>query len=214
MILLLTGILASTVHVVSGPDHLAAVGPLAIESQKKSWKIGLLWGLGHTFGVLIIGLFFLMFRDFIPIDAISGYSESLVGIILILIGFWAFYKIRKHNSSVHPHPHPHNHLHQYSRNTVAAASVGILHGLAGVSHLLGIIPTLALPSKLDASLYIAGFGVGTISSMIIFASILGHLSYSFSENKKEKLLTSLQLTGGFAAVIVGIFWITNSILQV
>ena len=206
MIHILTGIVASSAHVLSGPDHLAAVGPLAIETQKRSWKIGLFWGMGHTFGVLITGLFFLMFRDFIPVESISGYSEILVGFILLAIGGWAFYKIKRDNSH-----HHHDHI-QYSNNTIAAASVGILHGLAGVSHLLGIMPTLALPSKFDAAMYITGFGIGTVASMVIFASILGRLSHNFSASKKEKLLKGLRLIGGIAAIVVGVFWITSSIL--
>jgi len=32
---LLAGILASLLHVISGPDHLAAISPLVIASKKK-----------------------------------------------------------------------------------------------------------------------------------------------------------------------------------
>ena len=44
---IIAGIIASMLHVISGPDHLAAVMPFAIESKKKAWKIGLFWGFGH-----------------------------------------------------------------------------------------------------------------------------------------------------------------------
>ena len=37
---LFAGIIASALHVVSGPDHLAAVTPIALESRSKVWKIG------------------------------------------------------------------------------------------------------------------------------------------------------------------------------
>ena len=68
---LLAGIAASILHVVSGPDHLAAVTPLAIETRRKVWKIGLFWGFGHLTGMLLIGLLFLLFRQYIPIEKIS-----------------------------------------------------------------------------------------------------------------------------------------------
>ncbi len=62
---LLSGILTSMLHVISGPDHLAAVTPLVIESKRKAWKIGLSWGIGHIVGMLLIGIVFLIFKDFI-----------------------------------------------------------------------------------------------------------------------------------------------------
>ena len=52
---LFAGIIAAMLHVISGPDHLAAVTPFAIESKKKAWKVGLFWGIGHLLGMLSIG---------------------------------------------------------------------------------------------------------------------------------------------------------------
>ncbi|MAY53071.1 MAG: nickel transporter, partial [Flavobacteriaceae bacterium] len=60
--ILFSAILASILHVISGPDHLAAVTPLAISSQRKGWKIGLFWGFGHLIGMLLIGVLFLLFK--------------------------------------------------------------------------------------------------------------------------------------------------------
>ena len=90
---LLAGIAASILHVVSGPDHLAAVTPLAIETRRKVWKIGLFWGFGHLTGMLLIGLLFLLFRQYIPIEKISEHSEQLVGAVLIIVGLWALYSV-------------------------------------------------------------------------------------------------------------------------
>lgn len=42
MLTVLTGFIASVAHVVTGPDHLAAVTPLAIDTRKKSWVIDVL----------------------------------------------------------------------------------------------------------------------------------------------------------------------------
>ncbi|HPI87444.1 MAG TPA: hypothetical protein PLR01_13805, partial [Bacteroidales bacterium] len=72
MIQLLTGFLAAAVHVVTGPDHLAAVTPLAIENRKKAWNIGLMWGIGHVAGMLLIGLLYLAFKSMINVEKISG----------------------------------------------------------------------------------------------------------------------------------------------
>jgi len=52
---ILTGLLAGGVHVLSGPDHLAAVAPLAVQ-DRSAWRSGLRWGLGHSSGVLLVGV--------------------------------------------------------------------------------------------------------------------------------------------------------------
>lgn len=237
MLLLITGIIASTLHVIAGPDHLAAVTPLAIENKNKSWMVGISWGIGHVFGMLLIGALFILFKEYIPVEAISEHSEKLVGIVLVLIGIWAIIKAysnrklgRKHShphvhlqpkSHVHIHAHKHSsgkvthqhtHLSQYKQNNIAAFLVGTLHGLAGISHLLLILPTLALPTVRDSILYLVGFGIGTIAAMAIYASILGLISLRTTLLHKRNLYTVLRLTGGSFAILVGVFWFFSKAL--
>lgn len=230
---LLTGIVAAIVHVVSGPDHLAAVTPLAIESKNRSWSVGLSWGLGHTFGMLIVGVLFIIFKDFVNVDVISEYGEIIVGFLLIAIGVWAISKIYiRHGAIMHQHAHPHihedeihihshshkdegTHVHKHKKsnrqNILTALGIGILHGVAGVSHLIAVLPTLALPSKADSISYLTGFGGGTIIAMVLFAFILGFISQKTTENKKEKLYKYMRIAGGSVAIIVGCLWIVYSI---
>lgn len=204
MIHLVEGIIASSLHVISGPDHLAAVTPIAIESKSKSWLVGLFWGIGHTAGVLLIGLLFLLFREILPVEKISEYSEQIVGIVLVAIGVWALIKVRNGFGKKHINKAQKN-------NIITAISVGLIHGFAGVSHLIGILPTLALPSTIDSVLYLSGFGIGTIFTMICFSWILGSLAQKLSEQKKSKLFRNLRIFGGFVAIAVGVFWFFNAI---
>ncbi len=120
MITFLTGFIASVAHVATGPDHLAAVTPLAIDSRKKSWIVGLLWGLGHTIGMLLIGLLFFLFKELLPIDAISKYSDTVIGFLLIGIGSWALLRIYlqhshgyKQHSHFHTRPFLYAHIHKH-----------------------------------------------------------------------------------------------------
>lgn len=241
MIQFITGLTAAAAHVLSGPDHLAAVTPLAIESRRKAWSIGLAWGAGHTLGILLIGILFLLFREVIPVERISEHSELLVGIMLIFIGAWAISKVfvkersRRHSHLhthaagsdvyVHLHDHQHDnnsghntrkaHSHDHARhhrqNLRASLGVGIFHGLAGVSHLLAILPTLALPTKLDAALYLIGFGVGTLAAMMLFATILGFVSGKTSMAGRAKTYNLLRIIGGAAAIVIGIWWIVLAV---
>lgn len=240
MLNLLTGIIAAIAHVLSGPDHLAAVTPLAIESKKRSWAVGLAWGIGHTLGILLIGVLFLFFRELIPVEKISEHSEQLVGIMLILIGVWAIVKVGiKNRSGKHAHPHVHKttegeivHIHahdhsiehnhsnanahqhdhkkQHKQNVKASLGIGIFHGLAGVSHLFAILPTLALPSMFDATMYLSGFGIGTITAMILFSALLGYISTKTDMSGRVHAFQILRVVGGVAAIIVGIWWMYSS----
>ncbi len=133
------GVFAGLFHVISGPDHLAAVAPLAVDRARPHWRAGLQWGLGHTSGVLLIGMLLLGFREFIPIALISAYSERIVGIILLCIGVWAALRARDLRSDAHAHGH--------AAGSGASFVMGTVHGVAGSSHLFGILPALALPTQ-------------------------------------------------------------------
>jgi len=222
MIAILTGIIAGSIHVFTGPDHLAAIAPLSLDSKKSSWQIGLRWGIGHTAGVFIVGAIALLLREFIHIESLSAYSERIVGIVLIGIGLWGFYSSFKKKVHAHEHTHDgktHIHLHYHSlqnshnkpeahKHTHAALSVGIIHGLAGSSHLFGILPALAFSTRIEAVLYLLFFGVGTIAAMLIFSSTMGYIAFRF---EKLKFKYYQWLLYGFSgiAVFVGVFWLAQ-----
>ena len=161
----IAGFAAGLLHVLSGPDHLAAVAPFAAGQPGGQWRAGLRWGLGHTAGVMLIGLLLLAFRGVLPIDALSAYSERVVGVVLLGVGVWAFMRART--------PRPHQHV-----AASASFGVGVLHGFAGSSHLFGVLPALALPTTGEAVLYLAGFGLAAVAGMTAFASIVGAVAVS------------------------------------
>lgn len=224
----IAALIASILHVITGPDHLAAVIPFAIESKKKAWKIGLFWGIGHLFGMISIGILFLLFKELIPVDSISNYSEQLVGIVLLMIGVWSFYKIFKedkkhkhlhvhgiHTVAIHKHEHSHHHEtahhhthnHQLKQSSFASLSIGFLHGLAGISHFLLFIPVASFKSQLDSISYLFGFSCGIVIAMTSFALLIGRIS-SFSKNEhNDTLFKGIRFAGGIFAVIIGLYWI-------
>src|SRR5918996_3874668 len=90
MLSLLTGALAGFFHVLSGPDHLAAVAPLALADRQRGWLTGWTWGIGHAAGVVVVAILAIVLRSALPpIDAISAWSERVVGAALIAVGLWA-----------------------------------------------------------------------------------------------------------------------------
>lgn len=220
MIAAITGLIAGIIHVWSGPDHLAAIAPLAVRKPVRSWIPGARWGLGHSAGVAVIGLLSLWLRDLIPVNLVSSWGERLVGIMLIGIGYWALRKAMR----VHAHEHEHDgdrhvHLHAHTHNvahdqptahshTHAAFGIGILHGLAGSSHFLGVLPILAFPTRLQAIGYLTAFGVGTILSMATFSSLLGWLTSRWA-GRSAKIYRGLMSACAASAMAVGCFWLVH-----
>ena len=69
MTLALAALVAGFVHVLSGPDHLAAIAPYAVDGKTRAWRTGVRWGLGHATGALAVGLLMLAVREALPVDA-------------------------------------------------------------------------------------------------------------------------------------------------
>lgn len=230
---LLAGITASLLHIISGPDHLAAVTPLAIETRRKVWRIGLYWGFGHLTGMFLVGLLFLIFKEYIPLKRISKHSEQLVGVVLIAVGIWAlfsiFYKNKNHR---HPHVHdgeePYIHVHEHEHENSklehshahdkkvkqsrwSSFGIGVLHGLAGIAHFILLLPVLGFENQIDSIQYIAGFGLGTVLAMTIYTFLLGKIVIYSKDQNSKSLFRTIRLSGGLFALAIGIYWLYLSL---
>lgn len=220
----IAGIIAGTVHVLAGPDHLAAVAPLAAGGHQRGWRVGLSWGLGHATGVLLIGILALLLRDLLPLELISSWSERLVGVALIAIGAWGLHRAMRqrlhahehsHDGVRHAHIHFHHHIKEENKNhehrqphlhSHLSIGMGILHAFAGSANILGVLPALAIPGFAGALTYLLFFGLGSIATMTIFGTLI--------QVSLEKLQRSgfnpyrIFLTGtSTAAIAVGGIWL-------
>lgn len=215
-----TGFVAGILHVISGPDHVAAVAPFAAQKKEKTWQVGFFWGIGHTGGVWLVGILALILREVLPLELISSWSERLVGVVLIGIGLWGIRRAMKTKIHYHEHEHGesgkhgHFHFHPASEDheqagshahTHAPLGIGILHGLAGSSHFLGILPALMLPTLNDAIAYILFFGVGSIVAMSLFSYLIGLFTRKVATTLPA--YKAMLLTFAALAIGVGVVWL-------
>ena len=200
MFAILAGFAAGLLHVFSGPDHLAAVAPLAADGDRSQWRTGLQWGIGHTTGVLVIAGLLLLVREQLPLDAISAYSERIVGAALIVVGSWGIRSAwaRGLSAGGRAQSQPHRH-------SAASFGMGTIHGLAGSSHLFGVLPALAFATRAESILYLAGFGAGAVTGMSAFAAAMGVLSRRFSSRHSSNLLYA----SSAAALVIGGVWLVG-----
>lgn len=197
------GLLAGLVHALAGPDHLSAVAPLVVQEPRRRWLLGLFWGIGHSLGVWAVGLLALLLRGILPVESLSSWSERLVGVVLIGVGLWGLHRAFASRLSRHTHDEGRS-----KRPGRAAVWIGGLHGLAGSSHLLGVLPALALPSSGAAVAYVAGFGLGSVAAMTAFASALGLVAARITARGG---MAYQALLGAFSAasIVIGGYWLIS-----
>ena len=218
MLTVLSAALAGAVHVLSGPDHMAAVAPLAIADRERSWLAGWTWGLGHASGVVVVAVLAVLLRDLLPpVDAISQWGERIVGGALIGVGLWALRQGLGIGTSRHRHGGvAHSHVHvrrgpvvlQRLGHAHAAFLMGILHGVAGTSHFLGVLPALALPTRAESLTYVGVFGVASIAAMTGFAAAVGAIAQRSSVHGTAAHRV-LVLAGAALAIVVGGYWLVS-----
>ena len=213
---ILTGVLAGFVHVISGADHLIAMAPSAINSPKKALRNGFSWGLGHSSGVLLLAFLAIFIKDITPLNKFSNIAEFLVGISLLIVGVIAIknsLQLRVHSHS-HKHEngfaHRHYHFHtkeQKSNNkhSHALTGIGLLHGIAGGSHFLAILPALAL-SLTNACAYLISYLIGSLISMNLFTCLISFTTFKAS----QKFIKRLIAVAGGISFSLGLFWIQRS----
>ena len=216
LISVITGIAAGAIHVVGGVDHLVAMTPAALRNPRVAFSNGLAWGIGHSTGVLILSLIAVFLKDLAFVKQMSSLAEFIVGIGLLVVGGLAIRTALGLNIHTHKHNHAdgqqHDHLHlhfrgkqKHSRHSHQATSIGILHGLAGGSHLLAVFPALALP-PIAAFVYMTSYLLGSVLTMGAFLLAISFATMRVGRNAFPMLIG---FAGGLS-VVTGIFWLRNT----
>lgn len=200
----LIGFVAGAGHVLTGPDHLAVVAPLAASRRRGAWRTGLRWGLGHAGGVAVIGVAAALFREALPLERVTAWSERIVGLSLVAVGLWALTAAVRLLLSSGGDEHETHALEGHESGT--AFLVGVVHGTAGAGHVLGVLPALALPTRAGSLTYLFFFAAGTVAAMTGYAAVVGQggrrLSLSY-RNAYAGLLAGCSTL----SVVIGGYWL-------
>jgi high-affinity nickel-transport protein len=197
-------------------DHVVAIW--TIVSRQRSLRaaapIGVLWGLGHTLALLLVGGAIVLFGLVIPPRLGLGLELS-VAVMLVLLGCVNVRGAFLNTVVAHAHDHPELHAggssssHRESANTdptrrapaMRPLLVGIVHGLAGSA----AVALLVLGTIQDASYamgYLAVFGVGTVAGMLLITTAMA-MPIAMTLRRFEGVQRGLALATGMASVIFG-----------
>ncbi|WP_236561166.1 sulfite exporter TauE/SafE family protein [Pontibacillus sp. HMF3514] len=175
------------------PDHVVAVSTLASENKslKKSSLAGVVWGVGHTLTIALVGMIVFLLNIEIT-ESVSGFFEVTVGVMIIYLG------IRGVLSVFRSKPR--------KVSLFSPAIIGFIHGLAGSAAMIVLI-VATIDTTVEAVLYLLVFGVGTVTGMMLFTVILG---LPFTKcNLQAKWMNTLTVGIGFLSILFGTYYITS-----
>lgn len=196
IVLLVVGVILGMRH-STDPDHLAAVTTIVtrLRSVRQASLIGLLWGVGHTFTIFLVGSAIILFGVAIP-PRIGLSMEFGVALMLILLGLLNLSGVMKRITSRFTKPgfgqiEP-------AIATISAAGldgvprgqglrglcgefgryhllrpliIGTVHGLAG-SAAIALLVLATIKNPLWAIAYLLLFGGGTMIGMCLMTMLV------------------------------------------
>jgi sulfite exporter TauE/SafE len=213
--LLTVGLLLGMEHALDA-DHVVAVSTIVSESRSllRSLLVGVVWGIGHTVTLLLVGLVVLFLGIAVP-SWVALSAEFLVGLILILLGVQILW--RYNTKRVHAHYHDHGdgmHIHFHAHEATDAHShrhegprvrkpllVGMVHGFAGSAALLVLVLS-TIQSPLTGVLYILIFGLGSIVGMLAVSALIG-LPFLFTLGRFQRLHGGARVLAGLLSIGIG-----------
>ena len=177
----LLGLLLGMRH-ATDPDHVIAVTTILSRERRLvvAARIGVIWGLGHTMTVLLVGAAIIVFKIAIPVR-LGLAMEFAVAVMLILLGVGSAAGLlrraairmlgasaRDESLIVHAHPHTHDgathaHPHVHLDAHEGAADAAMHHDHR--------IPADALPSFAARRPLLRSFAVGLVHGLAGSAAI-------------------------------------------
>ena len=168
------GLLLGCLHALEA-DHIVTVTNLVLnkDSLKKSLRLALQWGLGHSLTLTILAiLVFSLDTAFMALMSTS--AEQMVGATMIFLGVIVFFQELKQNSKFKGFDHK-----DVEISGPLLFGVGVLHGVAGSTSIFLLIPVAITKSILGVFSYIGLFCLGMILTMGFYGLFL----QKFSTNK-------------------------------
>lgn len=199
-------------------DHIMAVTAIAgkCPNIKSSLTFCWRWAVGHGLALMLISLLVLIFGRAIPFE-LSSLAEQLVGGVLIILGGWILFDMflrrlnfnsRKSGIGCEAKPgyqqqnepaQEVNHEHKHG-----ATFVGMLHGTAGSSPLLALLPISKFASPWIGVAYVLLFGIGVFVAMLLVGGLLGRM-FSLANNQGKQVIAIMRSLIAGCSIIYGAY---------
>ena len=178
----------------SDPDHLVAVTSLVAADDgdtRHAARLGAWWGVGHAAALVALGVPLIAFKAQLP-GWLESAAEKAIGAVILLLAARVIYRWARPRASE-----------LKLRTNHQAASIGMLHGLAGTGAVV-VLLIAALPTQLEATLALAIFAPMTMVSM---AMCTAGFAWVLSRPAIEPLYRTVLVPGlGVFGVMFGLWY--------
>jgi len=218
----LIGLLLGMRH-STDPDHVIAVTTIVtrLRTLRHASMVGVLWGVGHTLTIFIVGSLIILFGIVIP-PRIGLSMEFAVALMLILLGVlnltgvlgWLARRFSPADMPKQP---------EAAANTSANSErlldralsrfgayqllrpliIGIVHGLAG-SAAVALLVLATIRNPVWAIGYLLLFGLGTIAGMMLMTAVIA-VPVVWTGNNFAQLNRYMCTASGIVSLAFGLF---------
>ncbi len=217
------------------PDHVVAVSTIVARQRSivHSTVIGMMWGLGHSLTIFIVGAAIIVFGVIIP-PRLGLSMEFSVALMLILLGILNLTGVMRWITERFTPSHKHNETRRGNESTLPLAeeikldnsphresfwgrtignlgiyqtarpfAIGLVHGLAG-SAAVALLVLSTIKSPIWATAYLLVFGAGTMIGMMIMTTAIA-MPLAYSSKRFLKVNQFMTTTSGVLSMAFGLF---------
>jgi high-affinity nickel-transport protein len=187
-LLFVTSLLLGMRHATDA-DHIVAVSTIAYRerSLRRACGVGVVWGLGHTLTIFVVGGAILLFK--LTLTPRIGLSlEFTVAVMLMVLGVLNLLNV------------------QWTPSPLASMRpflVGVVHGLAGSAAVALLILPL-IKNLWWAGAYLLVFGAGTIVGMALITAAMAAPTV-YAATRMGNMQRWLRLASGVASLVFGLY---------
>ena len=211
------------------PDHVVAITTIVTRQRgsANAGLIGILWGLGHTFTIFVVGTMIILLRVTIP-PRVGLSMELTVAAMLILLGVlnltgtlrWLQENFTPNLRCLAPDTELFDSA-ASSKNTnskpclsamckslglfniLRPLVIGIVHGLAG-SAAVALLVMTTIHNPWWAIAYLLLFGIGTIAGMMLITALLA-MPFAFTFRRFSGWNRGMAVAAGLLSLGFGLF---------
>jgi hypothetical protein len=200
--LALLGFLLGMRH-ATDPDHVVAVTTIVSREQRisRAGGIGMLWGLGHTVTILLVGGAILLFNVVIP-PRIGLTMELSVALMLVFLGLVSLARVVR---SVTPESGAmaRRGVLDFHHHSLRPVAIGVVHGLAG-SAAVALLVLATIHNSIWGVAYLAVFGLGTVAGMMLITAAIS-VPFAYTCGRVAWFNRSLGFASAMSSLVFGIF---------